>query len=95
MARTQIFADIGTAQGDLAVQIALANDHLTGIGFDLPEVAPVFEDFIEQQGVADRLRFVGGDFFADELPKADVVLMGHRIHDWGLDEKRAAHPEGI
>ena len=82
------FADIGTAQGDLAAQIALANDHLTGIGFDLPEVAPVFEDFIEQRGVADRLRFVGGDFFADELPKADVVLMGHILHDWGLDEKR-------
>jgi hypothetical protein len=82
------FADIGTAQGDLAVQIALANDHITGIGFDLPEVAPVFEDFIEQQGVADRLRFLGGDFFTDELPDADVVLMGHILHDWGLDEKR-------
>ena len=82
------FADIGTAQGDLAVQIALANDHLTGIGFDLPEVAPVFEDFIEQQDVADRLRFLGGDFFTDELPNADVVLMGHILHDWGLDEKR-------
>ena len=84
----ETFVDLGTAQGDLAVQIALANDHLTGIGFDLPEVAPVFEDFIEHHGVSDRLRFVGGDFFADELPKADVVLMGHILHDWGLDEKR-------
>jgi hypothetical protein len=70
------------------VQIVVANDHLRGMGFDLPEVAPVFEDFIEQHGVSDRLRFVGGDFFADELPKADVVLMGHILHDWGLDEKR-------
>jgi len=84
----ETFVDLGTAQGDLAVQIVLANDHLRGIGFDLPEVAPVFEDFIEHHGVSDRLRFVGGDFFADELPKADVVLMGHILHDWGLDEKR-------
>ena len=84
----ETFVDLGTAQGDLAVQIVLANDHLEGIGFDLPEVAPVFEDFVEQHGVSDRLRFVGGDFFADELPKADVVLMGHILHDWGLDEKR-------
>src|SRR5436309_283418 len=44
----ETFVDLGTAQGDLAVQIVLANDHLTGIGFDLPEVAPVFEDFIDQ-----------------------------------------------
>jgi hypothetical protein len=84
----ETFVDLGTAQGDLAVQIVLANEHLRGIGFDLPEVAPVFEDFIEQHGVSNRLRFVGGDFFADELPKADVVLMGHILHDWGLDEKR-------
>ena len=33
------FCDVGTAQGDLAVQIALANPHLTGQGFDLPAVA--------------------------------------------------------
>lgn len=28
------FADVGATQGDLAVQIALANPHLSGIGFD-------------------------------------------------------------
>jgi hypothetical protein len=34
------------------------------------------------------LRFVTGDFFADALPQADVVLMGHILHDWALDEKK-------
>ena len=33
--------DIGTAQGDLVTQIALAQPHLRGIGFDLPEVGPI------------------------------------------------------
>ncbi len=95
------FADIGTAQGDLAAQIALANLHLTGVGFDLPEVAPVFEQFVEQNGLEGRLRFVGGDFFSDDLPQADVLVLGHVLHDWNLDEKRmlirkahAALPEG-
>jgi precorrin-6B methylase 2 len=82
------FADVGTAQGALAVQIALANPHLTGIGFDLPEVAPVFEDFVEHHGMQGRLQFVGGDFFSDNLPQADVLLMGHVLHDWSLAEKR-------
>src|SRR3954447_9541154 len=54
------FADIGTAQGDLAVQIAVKNPHLRGIGFDLPEIAPIFEEYIEQNGVASRLRFQPG-----------------------------------
>jgi cyclopropane fatty-acyl-phospholipid synthase-like methyltransferase len=95
------FVDVGTAQGDLAVTIALENDHLTGVGLDLSEVAPVFEDYVEQNGVQERLRFVAGDFFADDLPEADVLMMGHILHDWSLEEKRAlirkAHealPEG-
>jgi len=82
------FADIGTAQGDLAVQIALAHPHLTGVGFDLPEAAPTFEDYAELNDVHERLTFVGGDFFTDDLPNADVILMGHILHDWDLDEKR-------
>ena len=95
------FVDVGTAQGDLAVTIALENGHLTGVGLDLPEVAPVFEGYVEQNGVQERLRFVAGDFFADDLPTADVLMMGHILHDWGLDEKRTligkaykALPEG-
>ncbi len=84
----QTFADAGTAQGDLAVQIALANPHLSGIGFDLPEVGPIFEEYAERKGVAGRLRFVPGSFFEHPIPHADVILMGHILHDWGIDEKR-------
>src|SRR5208282_3533579 len=51
------FADVGTAQGDLAVQIALANPHLSGTGFDLAEVGPIFEGYVEKNGVDGRLRF--------------------------------------
>jgi hypothetical protein len=83
------FADLGTAQGDLAVQIALANPQLTGVGFDLPEVAPIFEDYVQHNGVDGRVQFVGGDFFADDLPQVDVVAMGHILHDWDHDTKRA------
>lgn len=82
------FADIGTAQGDLAAQIALANPHLRGVGFDLPEVAPIFQQHAEAAGVADRLTFLPGDFFKRDFPKTDVVLMGHILHDWDLPTKK-------
>ena len=82
------FVDVGTAQGDLAVQVALANPHLRGNGFDLPEVAPIFEEYAAAAGVADRLSFVPGSFFDRDLPKADVVLMGHILHDWDLPTKQ-------
>jgi O-methyltransferase domain/Dimerisation domain len=87
-ARYKTFADAGAAQGDLAVQIALANPHLSGIGFDLAEVGPIFEEYVENNGLTGRLRFQAGSFFEQPLPRADVLLMGHILHDWGLEEKR-------
>lgn len=81
-------ADCGTAQGDLIVQIALHNDHISGIGFDLPEVAPIFEEHVEAHGLSSRVRFQPGSFFEHALPQVDVILMGHILHDWNLDEKK-------
>lgn len=82
------FVDVGTAQGDLAAQIALAHPHLRGSGFDLPEVGPVFEEHMQSLGVAGRVGFIPGNFFEQALPPADVVLMGHILHDWDLPTKR-------
>ena len=95
------FADVGTAQGDLAVQVALAHPHLSGIGFDLPEVRPIFEDYVSKNGLSERMKFISGDFFKDPLPQVDVIMMGHILHDWNLEEKKGlvrkvfnAIPEG-
>jgi hypothetical protein len=82
------FADVGTAQGDLATQVALANPHLKGIGFDLPQSKPIFEEYTRANGVSDRVTFQAGDFFKDDLPKVDVVMMGHILHDWDLPTKK-------
>jgi hypothetical protein len=82
------FVDIGAAQGIVPVTLARAHPHLRGIGFDLPQVQPVFEEFVAEQRLSDRVRFQAGNFFEDELPKADVIVMGHVLHDWDLAQKR-------
>ena len=82
------FIDIGCAQGAVPVQVALAHPHLSGGGFDLPPVRPIFEQYVAANGLSGRLRFHPGDFFNDPLPTADVFVMGHILHDWNLDEKR-------
>ena len=99
--RHRTFADVGTAEGGLPVQVALAHPHLSGIGFDLPALRPLFESYVARFDLRDRLRFQPGDFFADPLPEVDVLVMGHILHDWSLDQKRmllekarAVLPEG-
>ncbi|MFI5395765.1 MAG: methyltransferase [Candidatus Binatia bacterium] len=86
--RYQSFIDIGVAQGATPVQIALAHGHLTGGGYDLPAVGPIFEAYVQSFGLSDRLHFHPGNFFTDALPSADVLIMGHILHDWNLDEKK-------
>lgn len=81
------FTDVGCAQGGVAVEIALAHKYLTGGGMDLPVVQPIFEAYAKARRVTQRLRFHPGDFFKDPLPKCDVIVMGHILHDWNLDEK--------
>ena len=87
--------DVGCAEGAVPVAIALAHEHLTGGGFDLPPIEPLFDAYVARSGLVDRLSFTAGDFFADPLPRADVLVMGHILHDWDLDEKRTAPAEGL
>jgi hypothetical protein len=82
------FADVGAAQGAVPVQVALANPHLKGMGYDLPAVKPIFEKYIAAASVADRVRFQPGDFFKDPLPAVDVIIMGRVLHDWDLEQKK-------
>jgi O-methyltransferase domain/Dimerisation domain len=80
--------DVGTAQGDLITQVALANPQIAGIGFDLPEVGPIFEDYVAANNLSGRVQFHPGSFWDAPIPNADVVMMGHILHDWNLDEKK-------
>ena len=81
-------ADVGPAEGCLLAQVALANSHLTGEGFDLPAVEPIFNEYIASFALHERIRFRAGDFFKDPLPGADVLMMGQILHDWDLETKR-------
>jgi O-methyltransferase/methyltransferase family protein len=80
--------DVGGAQGGLLVQLGLAHSHLHGFNFDLPVVGPIFTEYVTLHGLSDRFSFLSGDFFNDPLPAAEVITMGHILHDWSLEEKR-------
>ena len=82
------FVDVGSAQGMMPVTLLRSHPHLTGIGFDLPPVRPVFEDFVAQNSLSAKIRFQAGNFFEQALPKADVLIMGHILHDWSESQKK-------
>ena len=78
------FVDVGVAQEMVPVTIAHAHPHLIGTAFDLPAVKPIFEEFVVAHRLSERITFQGGNFFEHPLPRADVLIMGHILHDWDL-----------
>src|ERR1700730_2606871 len=93
--------DVGGATGQLSVIVANRHPHMRCTSFDLPVVEPIAKRTIEAAGLSERVTAVGGDFFVDQLPKADVITMGLILHDWDLEGKmhliKAAYdalPEG-
>jgi len=86
--RYKTVSDIGGALALLSRIIGKRHPHLTFTSFDLPPVAPHAQKQIDAAGMGDRIKVVAGDFFKDELPKADVVTMGNILHDWNLANKK-------
>jgi acetylserotonin O-methyltransferase len=80
--------DLGGATGHLAIAACRAYPTLRATVLDLPSVEPYAREFISQSGVADRIDFLAADFFADELPPADLYSLGRILHDW--DDARIA-----
>ncbi|WP_030997641.1 demethylpremithracinone o-methyltransferase [Streptomyces sp. NRRL F-5630] len=79
--RWTTFVDVGGARGNVAARLVLDHPNLKGSVFDVPGVEPLFDEHMAARGTTDRVGFVGGDFFNDPLPGADVILFGHVLHD--------------
>jgi hypothetical protein len=81
-------ADVGGARGNLLASVVKAHPHLGGVVFDLPQMRPFFDEHMAALGLTGRVRFSAGDFFTDTLPREDVLIIGHVLHDWAPDERR-------
>ncbi|XP_034429934.1 probable bifunctional dTTP/UTP pyrophosphatase/methyltransferase protein isoform X1 [Hippoglossus hippoglossus] len=77
--------DLGGCTGAMAYEFTKAHPGLSVTVFDLPAVVEMIEHF-QPQHKDNRVSFVAGDFFQDELPKADLYILARILHDWS-DEK--------
>jgi hypothetical protein len=74
--------DVGGATGPFATAALLHSPTLRATVFDLPQVEPYLLESAREHGLADRLDFTAGDFFADEIPEGDCVAFGYVLSDW-------------
>lgn len=82
LSRYRTFVDLGGATGHLATAAVQRWPNLSAVVFDLPQVIGLTQEIVNTTPVADRVKIVGGDFFADDLPPGDVYALGRILHDW-------------
>ena len=80
----QMILDLGGGSGAYCINAAQAYPEIKAVVFDLPPVAEVANEFIAENGVAERVSAVGGDFIVDDFPSgADVVIMASNLPMYG------------
>jgi hypothetical protein len=97
-----VVTDVGGARGNMVSLLLRQFDHLRGVVFDRPQNEPACAEHTTSLGTRDRVEFRGGDFFTDELPETDVLIIGHVLADFSQEQKlslvrkafRAVRPGG-
>jgi SAM-dependent methyltransferase len=85
--RYSLFLDLGGGSGCYSIAAAQRYPHLRTIVFDQPNVVAVAQEFIEQEGVSDRVSTVAGDFFDSEFPRgADLISYITPLQAYGPED---------
>ncbi|MEZ5400974.1 MAG: class I SAM-dependent methyltransferase [Bryobacteraceae bacterium] len=85
LSRFRRIVDLGGATGHLAMAVAVRYPEMQAAVFDLPHVVEHSRPFVE----GTRVELIGGDFFSDPLPPADLYALGRIVHDWAEDKIQA------
>ncbi|KAI1899613.1 hypothetical protein AGOR_G00063590 [Albula goreensis] len=86
LSRFKTACDLGGCTGAMAYEFTKAHPGLTVTVFDLPAVIEMSSHFYPEQQDSNQVTFLAGDFFKDDLPKADLYILARILHDWS-DEK--------
>jgi SAM-dependent methyltransferase len=87
--RFKTVADIGGGYGALLAALLKRYPRIQGWSGDLAYMEPDALAYLQQEGVADRGRFVPTDFFKSVQSGADAYLLKYIIHDWDDEDSIA------
>jgi O-methyltransferase domain/Dimerisation domain len=75
--------DVAGGPGGQSIEIGLKHTHLRGIVMDMEPVCVVAREQIAAKGLSDRFTAIPADLITGPYPSgADVILLGHILHDW-------------
>ena len=81
--------DLGGGPGTYAIHFCLNNENLRAAVYDLPTTRPFAERTIQQFKLADRIKFMDGNYLEDPVEgRYDVAWLSHILHGEGPEDCR-------
>jgi 16S rRNA G966 N2-methylase RsmD len=78
--------DIGGGSGAFSMEFVSRKPEIEATVFDLPNVVPITQKFIEKEGFSNRIKTYTGDYTKNALPKGfDLVFLSAIIHSNSLE----------
>lgn len=79
-------ADLGSGLGTYAAALLHRSPQATAVLVDRPNATDLVNDFLGESGLADRARFVGGDFLSDDFGDGfDLAVVSNIAHNVGSE----------
>ena len=83
--------DVGGGGGGLAIAFTKACPHLQATVIDLPEVTPITQQIVDEEGAADRVTITSADVVSGPIPgRYDVAVLRALLQVLSSDEARQA-----
>jgi hypothetical protein len=76
--------DVGGSVGSMVLAVMQANPGLYGAVLDLPAVEDAALAEAQSRALADRFKFIAGDFF-EHVPASDLYILKHVLGNWADD----------
>jgi hypothetical protein len=89
LAGVKSVADLGGGYGGLLAGLLQAKQNLCGILFDRPHRVEAALPFLQAQGVADRVKRIGGDLLTAIPVEADLYVLNGVLQQWDDASARA------
>jgi len=78
--------DVGGGSGAYSMEFINRKPEIEATVFDLPNVVPITNDFIDKEGFRGRIKTYIGDYTKDDLPEGfDLVFLSAVIHSNPLE----------
>ena len=78
--------DIGGGSGAYSMEFVLKKPEIKVTVFDLPNVVPITNKFLDKEGFSGKIKTYAGDYTSDDLPEGfDLVFLSAIIHSNPLE----------